>query len=81
MQPAAGSSMLQENQAPESVRRGMGRGLSVRVPRETGLGVTASPLGWDLDAAAWNIIPQSNVAYSIPSNFKPCLPNGYILHK
>lgn len=62
----------------------MGTGLSgrwVTVPGETGLGVSALPLGWDLDAAAWNIILQSNVADSIPSNFKPCLPNGYILHK
>ena len=56
-------------------------GHRVTAPGETDLGVSASPLGWDLDTAAWNIVLQSNVVDSTPSNFKACLPNGYILYK
>ena len=56
-------------------------GRRVAVPGETDLGMSALPLGRELDVAAWNIILQSNVADSIPSNFRPCLPNGYILYK
>ena len=56
-------------------------GRRVTVPGETDLGVSAPPLGWDLDAAAWTIVLESNVVDSTPSNFKACLPNGYILYK